>query len=265
MTSLWFVVPVHGRHRIAGICLRQLHRTCSTLTDRGINAAAVIVGDLENLRAINRETEGLVSIAGERRGPFASVIRDNKFLSRKFNDGIQLACDPAFNPAPVDYVVPCGSDDWVHPDVISILPGNGTVVGFQRLSFVREDGREMATSNVNYPGGCGIRIYPRHLMQQVGYRPADEDRPRGCDTSILRNVQKARPNLRITHVEIDPRMIVDWKSPVDQINSYDAVGMWKRAAVSDPWEQLAGLYDDDLLGEMRVHYAKATGRRLVAA
>lgn len=265
MPSLWFVVPVHGRPRLASICLRQLHRTCERLADRGIRASAVLIGDLENLRDLNRRTDGLISIAARSTGPFASVIRENRFLSRKFNDGIQLACDPEFNPDPVDFVVPCGSDDWVHPDVFSVLPSNGSVVGFQRLSFVREDGREMATSNVNYPGGCGVRIYPRHLMQRLGCRPADEDRTRGCDTSILRNVQRDKPNLRITHVEIDPRWIVDWKSPVDQINSYDAVGMWKRAAVTDPWEQLAGLYDDDLLAEMRSHYAKASGRRMVAA
>ena len=43
---------------------------------------------------------------------FGWVIRDNQFTSRRFNDGIQLATDPKFNPAPADYVVPFGSDDW---------------------------------------------------------------------------------------------------------------------------------------------------------
>jgi hypothetical protein len=53
------------------------------------------------------------------------------------------------------------------------------------MSFVREDGREMTAKFLNYPGGCGIRVYPREVMERLGYRPADEDRARGCDTSIL--------------------------------------------------------------------------------
>ena len=28
MSSLWFVVPAHGRLELAAICLRQLRRTC---------------------------------------------------------------------------------------------------------------------------------------------------------------------------------------------------------------------------------------------
>jgi hypothetical protein len=36
MSSLMFVVPVHGRLQLASICLRQLRRTCDALIDNGI-------------------------------------------------------------------------------------------------------------------------------------------------------------------------------------------------------------------------------------
>ena len=63
------------------------------------------------------------------------------------------------------------------------------MVGFQRVSIVREDGRQIVTAHIDYPGGAGIRIYPAALMKpELGYRPADEDRRRACDTSILTNL-----------------------------------------------------------------------------
>src|SRR5689334_1630264 len=111
MPSLWFIVPVHGRQQLAQICLRQLRRTCDQLTSSGTYATAVIVGERHDLDALNVDELG-----------FGWVERDNEFTSRKFNDGIQLACDPAYNPAPADYVVPLGSDDWVHPYLFNPLP-----------------------------------------------------------------------------------------------------------------------------------------------
>ena len=39
---------------------------------------------------------------------FGTIRRDNRFLARKYNDGLQLACDPSVNPRPADYAVPMG-------------------------------------------------------------------------------------------------------------------------------------------------------------
>src|SRR5687767_4792022 len=100
MPSLWFVVPAFGRVELARICLRQLRRTCDALQAEGVEATAVVIADDENLDAA-------------RELGFGTIERDNRAVSRKFNDGIQLALDPAYNPRPGDYVVPCGSDDWV--------------------------------------------------------------------------------------------------------------------------------------------------------
>jgi len=254
MPSLWFVVPIHGRRQLAAICLRQLRRTCDALTEHGIAASAVVIADRSNLRDMRGRLDNLLG--------FGWVERDNQFVSRRFNDGIQLACDPRHNPHPADYVVPCGSDDWLDWRILAPLPDANTVLGFQRVAFVREDGAEMTTRFLNYPGGCGIRVYPREVMEQVGYRPADEDRARGCDTSILYALQREIPGLRIEHRVTDPRQIVDWKTPGANLNPYETLRRHKQdSEPRDPFEALQGVYPDEALKEMAAHY----GRVAVAA
>jgi hypothetical protein len=251
MPSLWFCVPVHGRAALTRICLQQLRRTCDALTAEGINATAVVVGNDENLDTAHKLG-------------FATVERDNWSLSRKFNDGIQLALDPRHNPHPAHYVVPCGSDDWVDHRLFLDLPDPMTMVGFQWISVVREDGRELATRFINYRGGSGIRIYPRQLLEPLGYRPADEDLKRACDTSIFSNVFNYwTGRLRVMHHHLHPYQIVDWKSPAEQLNSYEMLGTYKATALLDPFEALAGVYPDEALEEMRDHYALQ--RDMVAA
>jgi hypothetical protein len=306
MPSLWFVVPVHGRFNLSAICLRQLRRTCDTLSEQGIDAHAVVVGDDANLDTA-------------RELGFGTIERDNEFVSRKYNDGIQLACDPEltgegveecgvyqvvdkreyrghpqgteftsrlapraerraidrgslmkvgtviprtgsftwpdrWDPRPVDYVVPCGSDDWVDWRLFTDLPKANTMVGFQRLSFVRPDGREMVQRFVNVRGGCGIRIYPRQILAMLGYRPADEDRRRACDTSIITNLTKAG-QFNVVHRDLDPRQIVDWKSLDVQLNPYESLTFHKTFAnPQDPFVALADLYPAEALEAMRRHY-----------
>lgn len=247
MPSLWFIVPAHGRVELTRICLRQLRRTCDALTAEGIDATAVVIADDENLLTA-------------REFGFGTVFRNNNFLSRKFNDGIQFALDERHNPRPADYVVPCGSDDWVDHRLFLNLPRPDTMVGFQRLSFVREDGCEIAVRQLTNPGGAGIRIYPRQLMKPLGYRPADEDRRRACDTSILVNLQRALP-VRIEHRHLHDAQIVDWKSPDTQLNEYAALRRYRGSEQPDPFDVLAGVYPDEALEEMQAHYE----RRLVAA
>lgn len=203
----------------------------------------MVIADRANLNALRPERLG-----------FGTVERDNAFLSRRFNDGIQLATDGRYNRRPADFVVPCGSDDWVDWRLFVDLPPANTVVGFQAMCFVREDGRELSTSRVEYLGGCGIRIYPRAVMAALRFRPADEDRERGCDTSILTNLRRAHGDaLRVRHATSAPVQIVDWKSAGANLNGYDRVGQW-RQAVADPWEELAGTYPAEALAEMRSHY-----------
>ena len=250
--SLWFVVPAHGRAELAAICLEQLRRTCDALAQEGLEATAVVIADDENL-----ETARALG--------FGTVERDNRWLSRKFNDGIQLACDPRYNRRPADFVVPIGSDDWVDHRILLRTPQRNTeIVAFRRLSFVREDGLELSPSFVDYSGGCGIRIYPRGLMKQTGYRPADEDRERGCDTSILVNLTKAVRNLRVRYEDVHDLQIVDFKSPNEQLNAYRELRRYRsRRNAGDPWDELESVYPLSAIEAMRAHYG-ARDRELVA-
>jgi hypothetical protein len=155
-----------------------------------------------------------------------------------------------------DYVVPCGSDDWVDYELFTELPPSDTIYGFQKLSFVREDGLEMVRRQVKVPGGCGIRIYPREVLAALAFRPADEDRKRACDTSIITNLGKATPGrLRVEHRETDYMQIVDWKSPDLQLNPYGSLTFHKTFEnPQNPFEALVGRFPDQALAEMAAHY-----------
>ena len=133
--SLWFVVPAHGRYELTRICLEQLRRTCDALP---YDATAVVVAEDQNLYT--------AADLG-----FATVHRDNDFLARKFNDGIQLACDPNLNPEPADYVVRVGSDDWIDHRILLDLPPLDTVLAFQWAAFVVEDGRQLSRNPAGLP------------------------------------------------------------------------------------------------------------------
>jgi hypothetical protein len=246
MKTLWFVVPVHGRLELARICLRQLRRTCDALIEEGVMASAVVVSDADTLEDLWPHDLR-----------FGWVIRENDYTSAKFNDGIQLATDPRFNPNPADYVVPCGSDDWLdHKLFTEPLPSAHEIYGFQQMSFVREDGREIVSPTIGYNGGSGIRIIPRELLAPLDYRPADEDRMRGCDTSILSNIRITNPDLEVRHWHLHARQIVDWKTPGLQLNSYKEVtAIHGASSPDDPFEVLADCYPAEALEEMRAYYA----------
>jgi len=249
--SLWFIVPAHGRHDLTRICLGQLRRTCDQLKASGVDATAVVIACDENLDT----ARGL---------GFGTVERNNRFLSRKYNDGIQVATDPAINPRPADYIVPCGSDDWVDHRLFTNLPPDDTIVGFQTIAFVHPSGEQIATTKLRSVAGCGIRIYPAVMMEPFGYRPGDEDRVRACDTSILYNVQRRLGNAALVeHRYLHDRQIVDWKSPDQQVTPWESIiGRHSSRIDTDPFDQLTGFYPEDALDAMRVLYAH---RRLVAA
>jgi hypothetical protein len=251
--TLWFCVPAHGRFDLARVCLRQLRRTCDLLANEGVDATAVVIADDENIDTA-------------RDLGFGTIRRSNDYLSAKFNDGIQAACDPAWNPRPADYVVPCGTDDWVDHRLFVDLPGQRRIKVFQQVAFVREDGQVITPHRVaSFIGGSGIRVLPAAIVAEADYRPGDEDRRRGCDTSIHVGLTRAHGNRGLPLVvgDIHPFQVVDWKSPTEQLNSYQDVRVFKSADdLNDPFAVLADHYPAEALEEMRGVYA---GRALVAA
>jgi hypothetical protein len=245
MPRLLFCMPAHGRLELARICMKQLRRTCDALCAEGVEASAIVVACDENLDSA-------------RELGFGTVERNNVYLARRFNDALQLACDPAHNPWPADYAVPIGSDDWVDHRLFLDLPAANRVVGWKRLAVVREDGREISCRQLDYTGGAGIRIYPAALMAPFGYRPADPDRRRACDTSILTNLcmHHGLGGIRVEHRHLHDYQIVDWKSPAEQLNTYaELAAVYRPTVTGDPFEELAPFYPAEALDEMRAHYA----------
>lgn len=236
---MWFIVPAHGRLERAAVCLRQLRRTIDALDNEGVDAAAVVVACDENLDTA-------------RQLGFGTVERDNDSVSRRFNDGIQLACDPAFNKHPADYIVTCGSDDWIDHRILLDLPGRDQVRVFRFASIVREDGRELATC-VTGRDGWGIRVYPRALLAETGYRPAEEDLRVGCDTSLLIGVRN-RTQPVVTAGDLHGFQIVDWKTAGEQIHPYRQVTHHAKQRYADPFVALEGAYPSVALDEMRATF-----------
>jgi hypothetical protein len=91
-------------------------------------------------------------------------------------------------------------------------------------------------------------------MQQMGYRPADEDRRRGCDTSILVNTKREIPDLRVEHRDLDPLQIVDWKSHGENLNPYESLARHRSELKRDPFVVLQGRYPAEALTAMQEHY-----------
>lgn len=238
-SSVWFIVPANGRLEHARVCLTQLARTCATLTDNGVPASAVVIADDENL-----DTAAELG--------FATVRRPNAPLGRKWNDGYQLACDPRVNPRPADYAIPFGSDDWIDPRLILEcgLPRQDSLGCYRLAAFVNETGDHLARLRIPYHGGIGIRVIPARLLREVGYRPAEEDRPRAIDASVFAGLQRPRLEYRDLH----PLQIIDWKTTGTQLNPYGDCLRYSQGESETPWDDLASFYPPDSLHEMRALY-----------
>ena len=241
MTSLWFVVPAHGREALAAVCLRQLRRTCNALAKGGIDATAVVIAD-----------DGNLDVAADL--GFGTVEQGNDFLGRKFNDGYEFAAREG-----VEYVVPLGSDDWLDPRLILDAPLSPDTVRCARLcAMVSESGNRMMQVSVPYDGGIGPRIIPTALLAPLDYRPAVEDRQRGIDGTTLGRLRRAhRGSLALTYHDVHPLQLVDWKSRGSNLNTYAMCRVYQTDhGTSRPFEALAKHYPAEALDEMRAVYGR---------
>lgn len=237
--SLWFIVPAHGRVALSELCFTQLAHVCDEL-----EAEALVIAEDENLEAAYRL--------------FDVLERPNSDgLGKRFNDGFQYAAENG-----ADYVVPLGSDDWVHPDLFKDLPDERTVACFQFCSLVSETGRDLARLRIPYAGGIGIRIMPTKLLAEVGYRPARDTIERGVDTSTLSGLHSAsnkrlragKSQARLEYRDSHPLQIVDFKTPGGNLNSFKSCDEYRIGGSKTPFEDLAEFYPADAVDRMADHY-----------
>ena len=244
MKKLAFIVPAFRRFDLTRACLTQLRRTCVALGNEQIQATAVVIGDDANL--------DVAELLG-----FATVRQDNQPLGRKWNDGIEYAT--AYLGC--DYVVPFGTDNWIDPDLAVWLPPDDSILAHRQCTLVHESGEKMVALNVSYDGGDGIRCLPAPLLEVLNFRPCDEDRARATDTSMRdRLARRLGKRPRFVYVDLHPLQIVSFQSPEQQLNGYEelkgAFGTFER---TDPWVQLAKVYSDQAVAEVREVFARRSG------
>lgn len=238
VSSLWLIIPAHGRYDVTTVSFPQLRWALDDLNarrDHSIEGHAVVVADDDNL-----------DIA--RANGFDTLERPNGALGRKWNDGYEHACRNG-----ADYVAPCGTDDWLDPDYLAQLPEANQVRASRASSVVNETGTRLATITIGYEGGDGIRIIPAALLKACGYRPAQDHKRRAIDTSVWMTLNQTE---RYSFVySVDPLAIVEFKSPANQLNSYDAlVCGFPCVEHVDPWAVLRERYPAEFIDAAEAMY-----------
>jgi hypothetical protein len=236
-----FVSPAWRRFDVTRLALAQRAHLCGVLAERGIEATCVVIADDENL-----------DIASEY--GFHTLEQSNAELGRKFNDGFEYA----FRELEADYVVHVGSDNWIHPDVLDVLPlsytqmpeptdENPVVVWSDVPQIVA--GTEMTLVDllfgklrrVKHGSRRGVIpwVIPRRAMESCGFRPIPESMAIGIDYALVVGL-----GIQPEFIFHDPRDCarVDFKSDTN-LNSYDAVtGAIGYGEEQSPWSVLAEHY-----------------------
>ena len=149
---LYFVTPAWRRFALSAVCFDQRLGVMDELAAMGIEAHCVVVADDENLELARA------------RG-FDTVERDNDWLARRFNDGIEYAGSHG-----ADWIVPVGSDSWVQADYFAPLPEEGEVRTSTYLCTVTAD--RLAHLEIKPNHGGGPYIVPRSMLEPSRFRPA---------------------------------------------------------------------------------------------
>lgn len=240
-----FVVPVHDRHEIATVCLRQLRVVCDELGD----ATAVLAGSDKFFSDLARDLD------------FEWVYAPNSPLGGKWNSGIYQA---GVN-LKADYIVRFGSDDVVHPSFFDDLPTESEIVCTRRTSIVSPDGARIASLTIDYEGGDGVQIVPAALWEPLRFRPALDDRQRAVDASVLQNMRLNGIRFDYRYLDNDPLAIIDFKTDTpDQRNPFQTCLPFAKRPEDvrgDVFEAVASMHGHEFAAEV----AQVYGRTLVAA
>lgn len=248
--SLWFVTPAFERADLSAVCFAHRAWAIRELRAAGIDAHCVVITG-------RRDPNHELALAHG----FQVELRDNEFLGRKWNDGYQAAAE-----AGAEWVVPMGSDSWIHPSFFANLPdrpGRRDAVTGRRYAVVHEDGGRLAHLEITACGGVGPNVLPTPLLEPVGYRPVREQIQRGCDGSLIAAVER-RGRLRWQWVDVAPLQYVGFRTHGAQLNPYETLASKYATGESDsPWEDLAEEHPADLVEQAQRVYVRR--RRLVAA
>lgn len=238
--SVWFVIPAHGREHVSAVAFAGIAWTLTALDGQ---AEALIVADDDNL--------DIATSFGLR-----TLERRNHQLGRKWNDGIQYACENG-----ATHVVTCGSDDWVHPDLIRAHLERATphsIMCSRASAVISPDGREAVTITVRYAGGDGVRMLPRELLANFGFRPYLDERNRALDGAMFDRLTRGGSAFEWVYNDLHRWQIVDFKSDTN-LTDYEKFPRCehKPRVITDPLTQLGIHYPAPLVDRARELYEPA--------
>lgn len=229
--SIWFVTPAWRRYALSAVCFEQRRMVVRALAAEGVEAHCVVVADDDNL------------VLARRYG-FATVKRDNTWLGRKFNDGIEYA---GLHGA--EWVVPIGSDSWVDPAYFLPLPESGTRTS---IAYCVVEPTRMAVLEVRDAKGAGPYMFHRDQLEPSGFRPAKDELPRHVDQSTVRGIARSFAPVDWQPRTVHPYQYIGFRGK-PYLSSYGFLrGHWGVAEHKDPWKVLARHYSPALVAKARI-------------
>lgn len=240
MTSVWLITPAYRRYDLSEVCFAQHAWVAKQLAPKGVRVTSCVIADDHNLE--------LAKAHG-----FATVRRRNDFLGARFNDGMQFAAAEK-----ADFVVPLGSDSWIHPSFFEVLPdpAGSTLVTGRYYALVDEAGEKLARLSIKVAGGVGPNVIPARMLEQVGWRPYGNELQRGCDHSLLTSLQSAH---RVSYAwrNLARLQYVGWRTQGMQLNSYvRLVSRYGDGEELDPWKELPLVFPGELVDAARLVYER---------
>jgi hypothetical protein len=247
MLNIWMVVPCWKRPEITEIVFQEF-RWVKKKADKHLSLNIVAVGDECNLKIA-------------RKHGFHAIESPNDFLGRKFNDGYEYAYNNG-----ADYVIPVGSDSWIHPDVFiktGIRLGDNynpnTILYSTKHAMISEDGSQLGLIKKppvnNEYNKCALLFYPRDLAKSSNFRPCNERQKKSCDRSTLENIIKRNKEvLFLYNKDFNPVQYLAFKSREVQIWEYEEYKDQFNKRIINPWEYLQEFYPKELLDYGRSYY-----------
>lgn len=223
---IWFVTPCWGRYELTRICLEQRQYVIEDLARHSIHAECVVIADDENLdtaRSLGMRT----------------VERDNEWLGRRFNDGIEYAAKRG------EWIVPIGSDSWIDPAYFLPLPEIAATRSSGYYAAVTAD--RIGYLNVRNPRNpAGPHMIHRSRLPE-SLRPARDELSRYIDSSTLAGLSNVQWEIRDLH----PLQYIGFRGQ-PHITPYDRLyRAWGERESTDPWTELATVYPQDLVDRAR--------------
>ena len=226
--SVWFVTPAWQRYEVSTLCFEQRRWMMDRLSETGIASECVVVADDENL--------DLARAYG-----FQTLERNNDWLGRRFNDGIEYAAKHG-----ATWIVPIGSDSWLLPSYIDPLPDPALTRTSTLYALLAR--RELAELAIP---GDGVGPYMIHVDRLPrSRRPSDDLLASGVDNSTLGGLRNVQWEVRDLH-PLQYLALRPFGAP--QLHSLKTLyrRFGQRSLRGGYWDRLARIYPPDLVRRTR--------------